>query len=456
MMNKDNLAVQASCCDAAMHWDDSTDRLKQDAELADPERLYRELLVLVKTQPAELVLATFKDTFFAADAAAPDTAALCQRNWFAVLKPMLLANQAQTFRNTLKRCCYILVNNWEIARNYDAIRALVQLFSDPILAKSSVLPIIRRLRNWLKDFVTSPDFQELTLFAARYPDRTTTHWTDRYVPYLLVPQYVNLNNPFEQRQAARALYKKMKAQFKFDLAMYTAHASNTSEVVSKNPTRLGDEAVQLIKRIVLTRRFVDYPHLAHVFLEQTQYLSYREFKCSLIDYLIFSIDKGEMATTLRSYLADQLNSLYQEHDDDLIDKSLRLRTANRLIDYLTIEKQQQPSTLFTLFLAHNAALTLVVILLKLVLSSQYSRTHLEVRIAELIKYYEIYAESECQWIIRFLEILNIAMTIYTENVEYSLVNMTRACSASPSVALAEARLADYRIFSQLRSGKSAS
>jgi hypothetical protein len=364
------------------------------------------------------------------------------------LQEILFANQEQEFRNTLKRSCYILVNNWEITRNYYYIQQLIYLFSEPILDKPSVLPVIRRLREWLKNFAQSQDFQELKLFAARYGDRATAHWSYRYVPYLLVPQYINLNNPFEQRQAARNLYKKLKDQFKFDLAMYTAHSEDLiPEEKFKNPTYLGEEVVHLIKRIVVKQGMFNYSSLAQIFLKQIQDLKYRDFKRSLVDYLIFSTEHGNVVDTLRKSLTEKLTSLYTHHDHAVIDTSLLLRTSNRLIEYFTTEDRKEPSPLFVLLLSQGSSLTLVILLLKIILVCRYAQTHLEARIADVIRYYEKCPEEDCKWIIHFLEIFNITMTIYTENVEYSLVNMTK--SYSPG-ATEPANLENYRIFSQLK------
>jgi hypothetical protein len=113
--------------------------------------------------------------------------------------------------------------------------------------------------------------------------------------------------------------------------------------------------------------------------------------------------------------------------------------------YPTIANGQDPAHLFVLLLSKGNALTLVILLLKLVLISPYSRTHLEARIADLIKYYEDYSEEQCQWMIHFLEIFNITMAIHAENVEYNLVEMGTDCSnqmAKPA--------GNYRIFSQLK------
>lgn len=405
------------------------------------EKLYVFLLQIVQGWPPEDVLAEFKRIFI-------NHAKATDAEMLTALQAILFANQEQEFRNTLKRSCYILVNNWEISRNYQPIQDLIQLFSDPILHKPSVLPIIKRLREWLRNFEQSQDFQELKLFAARYNDRTTAHWSHRYAPYLLVPQYINLDNPFEQRQAARNLYKKLKDQFKFDLAMYTAHSDRrSSDTKFKNPTHLGEEVVYLIKRIVAKRGFFNYSNLAQIFLKQTQNLNYQDFKQSLLSYLIFSTEQGEVADTLSKYLSEKMSSLYLHHDTTPVDSSLLLRTCNRLIEALTTEDRQQPSPLFILLLSQGASLTLVIVLLKIILICRYARTHLEVRIADVIKYYESCPEEDCKWIIHFLEIFNIAMAIHTENVEYSLVNMAKYYSSSPTEPT---NLEDYRIFSQLK------
>lgn len=383
------------------------------------ETLYEFLLTIVRTWSAEDVLKEFKRIFI-------HHTESTSSEIIPALYQILFTNQEQEFRNTLKRSCYILINNWEIARNYQAIHQLVQAFSDARIYKPSVSRTLKRLREWLRNFIASQDFQELKLFAARYEGRGVAHWSYRYAPYLLVSQYINLDNPFEQRQAARTLYRKLKEKFKFDLAMYTAHSHNLIQKQSafKNPTCLGDDVLVLIQKIVAKRGLFSYSNLAQIFLKQVQNLRYGDFKQSLLQYLIFSVEHNEVSTNLKKQLTEKFSALYIQHDDQVLDSSLLLRTINRVIEYLTTETYQEPSQLFILLLSKGNTLTLVILLLKLILICQYSRTHLEARIANLIKYYENYSEDECQWMIHFLEVFSITMTIYTENVEYSLVNMS--------------------------------
>lgn len=412
------------------------------------ETLYEFLLDIVKTWDVEDVLQEFKRIFIQPI----ETSSLAI---VPAVYQILFANQEQVFRNTLKRSCYILINNWEIARNHHAIQSLVQLFIDPVLEKPTLSLTLKRLRQWLKNFVGSSDYAELKLFAEKHDQRHQLPWSHRYAPYLLVSQYTNLENPLEQRQAARKLYGHLKYKFKHDLAMYTAHClpSRPSEIKFRNPTLLGDDLLYLIQKIVTTRGFFNYSNLARIFAKQVQDLKYVEFKASLLEYLVFSLEQSEMTVALRKSLTEKLDSLYVDHNSKPIDGALLLRTANRVIEYLTTENREEASPLFVLLLSRGNALTLVILLLKVILICQYSQIHLEARIADLIKRYEQYEAAECQWMIHFVEVFYLTMTIHTENVEFNLVNMAgSSVKSNPGASVTDA--VTYRIFSQLKQSTS--
>lgn len=390
------------------------------------ERIYKYLLAIVKEWKPEDVLDEFKHLFIQ-HTNTVDAAIL------PALYDIVFLNQEQEFRNTIKRSCYILINNWDITRNHKYIQKLVQLFEDATLDRYTPSPALKKLRSWLKTFINSKDFQDLKLFASRYEDREDRHWSERYTSYLLVPQYIDLNNPIEQRQAARALSSQLKDKFKFDLAMYTARChlvSNNSDTGHqlldkhlKNPTGLGNDVLRLIRVIVGRKGLFDYSNLANIFIQQTQNLTYRDFKRSLKKYLIFSVEYPDFIQALETQLSEKLDQLYVGHDDKMVNDALLLRTCNRVIEYLTTENHHEPSYLFITLLSRGSPLTLVVVLLKLILICRYSRTHLEARIADLIKHYEGLLEEECKWVVNFFEVFRITMAIFTENVEFSLVSM---------------------------------
>ncbi len=401
--------------------------------------IYQFLLDTVKQQPPETVLQEFKWLFIDYNASEGNPEAI------KALSEILFANDEKEFKNTVKRSCYIIINNWYTSRNFNASQDLVSLFSDVKLSKRTLSPTLSRQRTWLLNFINSQDYHELKLFITQQVTSDSGHWSNRYISYLLVPQYTNLNNPVEQREAARILSKKLKDQFKFDLAMYTAHSKSAihREPIHKNPTGLGDKVVDLIKKIVVKHGLFNYKNVANIFLEQTKYLNYKRFKKSLQNYLIFSVKNKDLVKSLNKTLAEKLNALYEDYHDTTIEAALLLRTCNRLIEYLTTENQDEPSPLFILLMSQGHHLTLAMLLLKIIMICPNSRNHLETCIAKLIQYYTNYAEEDCRWVITFFEVFKITFAIHTENVQYNLIKMDNAASS-------EFQLDAYRVFSQLR------
>lgn len=430
-----------------MDWNDDVSQSGLTLPLAQ-QVLYDFLLSIVKTWHPEDVLDEFRHLFVHHTDSVSEQA-------LPALHVILFANDEAEFRNTIKRCCYILVNNWEVAREFGAIQGLVDIFSDSLLERRTLSPTLKRLRTWLNNFAKSKDFDELRLFAARLNEERTINrpgeWVDRYASYLLVAQFINENNPIEQRQAARSLSRRLKDQFKFDLALYTAHSQSANPLrpAVQNPTALGDSVLRLIKAIVAKRGEFSYRNLARLFLEQTKDTSYANFKAMLPKYLLYTVSGNPVSQKIKTNLKDRLVHLYDEFDPDPVDSSLILRTSNRVIDYLMTEDQQNPSALFSLVLSQGNALTLAIILLKLVLISRHSQLYLEARIADLLRYYEQFPRGDCQWVINFLEVFRVTFAIYAENIEYNLIKIDAPSSAANSATLPKLDdLESFRIFSQ--------
>jgi hypothetical protein len=405
------------------------------------ETIYSFLLTIVKKWPPEEVLLEFKRLFlYNVDSVSSEA--------MQSLYEIVFANDEEEFRNTLKRCCYILINNWDASRHFKPIQELVQSFTDTPTERYTASPTLKRMRQWMHTFIRGKDYEELKLFVSRYDDSERGPWSSRYTSYLLVPQYIDLSNPIEQREAARALSKQLKDRFKFDLAMYIARSQSNAPVerVPKNPTALGDEVLRLIKAIVAKRGPFSYVNVANIFINQIENLSYWEFKQSLQHYLVFAVDSQEFVDLLYKRLSEKMEDLYASHEGEVVNNALILRTCNRVIEYLTTEDQENPTQLFILLLSQGNPVTLVIVLLKIILICKHARTHLEACIACLIKHYQKYPEDECSWVVNFLEVFNVTFAIYAENVQYNLIKMdVDSCPPTPIFDPDK-----YRIFSQLK------
>jgi tRNA isopentenyl-2-thiomethyl-A-37 hydroxylase MiaE len=69
--------------------------------------------------------------------------------------------------------------------------------------------------------------------------------------------------------------------------------------------------------------------------------------------------------------------------------------------------------------------------------------YLESYVAELIKFYSSYDESECRAFINFLDVLNVTLAIFDEDTNYSLIKMKNVENDFPDI-----NLENYRVFSQ--------
>ena len=406
--------------------------------LPEQEIICRFFLSIVKKWSPDLVLYEFNQLFV-------DPAKAVASEPRQALQKIIFVNDEKEFRNTLKRCCYILINNWIAARQSKTAQDLVQLFSNLSPSDRFSSPTRKTLNTWLLNFVNSPDYQELKLFVFKYEVAQKDHWKYRYASYLLAPEYVNSKNTLEQRQAAKGLAKQLKEQFKFELAMYTARSQpvTVNDRRTQNPTALGDDALRLVKKVLAKRGWFNHASLANIFLKQTQQLKYKYFKQSLLKYLFYSTDNQGLVETLQTKVSKALESFYEEYSEKELDSSLLLKTCNRVIECLTVKRNGEPSSLFISLASQGKSVTLAMLLLKIILISPYSRTHLEVCLAKIIQYYECYPQEECFWVINFLEVSKVTLAIHTENIQYNLVNMedddlTEPCNVGENA---------YRVFS---------
>ena len=387
---------------------------------AAQEIIYKFFIYHIKNSASEVVLQQFKKIFI--ELITPVNPKLIQ-----ALYTIVEFDSQLEFNNLFIRCCYILLNNWITHRKYELARDLIKIISQRFISEPNPNNCLKILRVWLTNFVRSKDYENLKLSVFKYNEYlpAEVHWTSYYQPYLLATQYLNTKNTPEERQTARLLSQELKNKYKFDLAMYTSrsHSATSKYEQHHNPTLLGDEALHLIKIILVDRGSLNYRSLANIFIEQSQNITYKQFKDYLIKYL-FYYDTKFHNDVCQEIINNTLDYFHPENDGETLTSSLYLRTCNYLIKCLTVENSGKPTPLFTMCITKLNPLTLAILILKIILISPYSQTYLELCFARLIQYYQDESADDCEWLINFLEVCQIALTIYEENVQYNLVNMS--------------------------------
>lgn len=242
--------------------------------------------------------------------------------------------------------------------------------------------------------------------------------------------------------------RKIKKQFKFDLALYTARIESKTGSASQrqNPTTLGDGVLILIKKILNKRGNEDLRSLAKRFRAQVDDVTFAEFKDYLLDYLGISRNDFEIPEIMRLTVVQKFSRFHEHQNDQFMTVNLFNVACNQVLRYLLLNKRRQPSELLQLSLESNNLLRYVVLLLKVVLICPKSRLYLESYIAELIKFYSSYDEVECRCFIVFLDMLNVTLAIFDKDTDYSLVKMKNLENDFTDISLE-----NYRIFSQSKS-----
>lgn len=380
---------------------------------------------------------------------------------FQVLQNIVRNDRDRDFRFILKRSCYILFKNWASNGNLECVSKILQLLIDPSLAKTTFSPSLKRIKMWVTSFAQSQDYQDLKQLVQDYSRyqhiaqskshwaQSKSHWSDRYVVYKWVNRSTDLSNPPEERELANLVAQRMKDRFKYDLAIYTAHAQSASydRQTFHNPTIFGHDALRLIELLVTRRHDCSYEHLGQRFLEQTKTSTYVNFKEKFQQYL-FNCQSQENTTILQNLLAQKLNLLYPSKQNEPMNSALILVTCNRAIKWLTTENHQEPSGIFKMLVSRGNPLTLAIALLKLILISPNSRVHLKCCLADLVNYYKQLPESEGLQAIQFFEVMKIVLAVYSGDVECSLVKIKNESDNTDSRVF---DISQYRIFLTFKS-----
>lgn len=371
------------------------------------ESIYRFLLDIVKQWSAEAVLQEFGSLFIQEKNSDSDPV--------QAINELVAWNNEEEFQSTVKRCCYIVINNWKANKKERYIQQLIELLVNSNNQSSSS----DRLKSWLQNFVNSKDYQELQAFAAKCQGQV--HWSNSYTANLSVPHAHNRHKLVEQRQTAQERAKPLQYRSKFDMAMYLARSQSGSiDKQAKNPTQLGDEILRLIKIIVAKREPSSYANIANTFIKQNKTTNYQEFKQRLQKYLLYSTENREVVDTSKLDISQKLAALNYNCNSQTLTDALLHRTCNRLIDYLTTENHRTPSPLFFSLISQGNHMTLVIVLLKLVLICRASRTHLQTCITELNRYYENAPAAEFKLANNFVEIYKVMFAIYVDNESVKL------------------------------------
>ncbi|MEI6428654.1 MAG: hypothetical protein WCO45_09755 [Pseudanabaena sp. ELA607] len=395
-----------------------------------------------------------------------------QRVYNAVGALLFFGNE-QEFHYTLLRCCYILVNNWILANQYSYVQALIAIFKLSDLPQNTRITKLNILHQWLRHFIKTKEFANLLMLTGNSVTRIETHpvMAERFRSYLLTAQALEADTHQEQKQLAQIMAHRIKKQFKFDLAMYTAHLAAPQSLdrslgvaqgrqqgrIIANPTGLGEHILHLLKVMLTRQQGANLKFAARQVRHLLATMTVGDGKKVLIDYLALNRLQREPQSDSKSY-QENINLLLEVYfieridqfqincDDQLMSAGSLHTLTKRMMQNLLVHQQHQPSPLLVALLNHGYTLSLVSWLLRIVLVCPISRQHLEITIAHLISYYSQYPPENSYNFIQFVDILSVGLAIFDADTDYNLVRVNQEI---PEPTISDCS-DDYRIFSQFK------
>lgn len=400
----------------------------------EEQRLYDHLLYCVRSDTPERLIDRFRHLFFEGrDYVDSDVQE-------ALWKIISSQDANQEFKFVLNRCYYIISYYWQTQEHYQVY--LTELVS---LLNSSPRQLVRysrhaqKLKSLINKFHQTEQYLTLERLVkvVNYNHNNTNNDANiignligRY-PYLYEHNLLGEDSSYEQQKTIRHLQSAIRKRFEFNLSQYVTYQVRLAEIARQRQWTTGaGKIIQPIQNPTLLRekalasalkQFMGswlggqtYREAAQSFMiHNHQVSSYLLFKQKLYQYLIHSLDSPYIQKYFRERLNDYLKNILPEHNRHKNNEVLILRTCTKLLDFLVVESHKHPQHyLYVDLVTHLGVTETIGLLLKIVLLCPKTKPHLEKKMTILFNHYESSRLEEAPWLIKSLENLNLAFSIY--------------------------------------------
>ena len=354
----------------------------------------------------------------------------------------------EKFFYILNYCFCIAINYWVQNQEQETyIIELTKLFDNVNYAANYYSRRKKKLLLLTKDFTNSVYYQKIKRIASLFDydssfevdkDTAIGSLLARYT-YLYKPLLMGKNNIAELDKLIQELQLNRNKDFEFKLAKHIIYRTRLSQIAkaqqfsygagkiirrSPNPTLLDNKDLrtilkQYIKKI--DKKYTLYQLSRKFIVQNKKDISFREYKRNLYFYLIYNITPSNPNYNFQEKLWKILDSIYDRSDMMLLNKNLSLRTCRKLYQTLIISNSEKNKhDLLVKFISNIGTAQTVMLFIKIVLICPQAKADLEQRLAHLYSLYEDKTVEYAPWIVKFLEHLLIAFSIYFGKIDISV------------------------------------
>lgn len=421
------------------YWAPSSNHHQNDSEQA----IFDYLLDLVQSAEGEKVLAEVADLFLTGRGSG-------NSHIFACLEKVTRAKyNAEDFNYFFNRCCYILINYWQLSPQSQ--RSIPQLV---IMLEKAVANIgpggnpQGNIRQLIKNFTMGEQFVRLKRLAhvisSKFETKSTSvgNLIHRY-PYLYDYCLMGDDSSKEHRQTVHRIKAQNERKFEVNLSRYVTYRVRTAQVNKsglilpnrelikpvENPTLLTDRELNgSLKHFVGTvENGQSYHSLSKSFRSHVAYTqSFGAFKDELYEYIRGSLQGKYEQGSFNKRLFDLFQNTYPECNQQKPTEFLMMRTSSQLLNFLVVEGNQNPNHYVFIDLISNIGVKKTIgILLKVVLFCSKVKPYLEKRFSILFNHYEGVSREGVPWLVRTLENMQVALSVHFGRVDLSSLSRSK-------------------------------
>jgi hypothetical protein len=197
----------------------------------------------------------------------------------------------------------------------------------------------------------------------------------------------------------------------------------------ENPTLLSEKAFKVAMKQYISKIDEQYTilQLAQRFVLQNNLRNcYQEYKQDLAQYLVGNLELKNTNYQFESKLRQKLNQIFSQSNSKQLNQNLVLQTCRQLFSFIIVEisPNSQPNyQRFPELIGNLGTAQTVAILIKLILICPEAKSDLEKKMALITKHYQLHDIKQVPWLVKTLEHLLIAFSIYFGKVDVSIAKI---------------------------------
>ena len=352
----------------------------------------------------------------------------------------------QNFPLIINRCCYILVNHWQMQPSgQEPIAHLIEMLDNLKDVRMTYSRMVRRLRQLLQLYIQSDDYQKLkrlnivlnatTNAKPAIDDRPLGTLITRY-PYLYEHSLVSEERTAENIETIKRVQHNLRKQQEQSLSQYLTYQVRRARIKAQLGRDAANDLVPVANPTLLSTRELGlafgqfagkaegdltYQDLSRGLVSRIQLQpTISSFKSDLYEYIISGIDTSYGQRSFNTRLYKTIDSILPDRNNQRLDEISLLRTCTHILNHLVVESPQKPQHfVFIDMISNLGAVFTTGLLLKIVLICQKAKPLVESRLSMLFDHYE---SSRCKgvpWLVKSLETWNVAGAIHFGNVDVS-------------------------------------